>query len=391
MPLVDIAIVADDLTGALDAAAPFAAHGAATRVSMTPDLDRLGTPMPSVLSVSTTSRHMTPADAATVVSDACHRLAGLEPGFWFKKIDSTLRGNVAAEIVAAMASAKLDHAVVCPAVPDHGRTVVGGIVRVDGVPLPETDFVCDAVSPASPVPLAEQFREIGCALTAESRATVPKDALDPKGIWIVDASDINALNDISSWLVERNGRSLAVGAAGLGEALAEALAGPCAAATQRRVSGPVLYVIGSRAARTDAQVAALLERHTECRLIDARAGRFDAEHEAQKLVAGDSAVIRIPHRADDPSADVVAQSLGRNTADLLAKVDFGTLFLTGGDTASAVLAAINRPVIALDGEVVPGVPRGHVDFHGKPLQLITKAGGFGGRDLLADLESAARG
>lgn len=387
MPTVDIAIVADDLTGALDTAAPFAAHGADTRVSLTPNLDRLGVPMPSVLSVSTASRHLPVKDAAAIVSATCRRLAGLEPGFWFKKIDSTLRGNVAAETVAALVSANLDHAVVCPAVPDHGRTVEGGEILVDGVPLAKTDFVRDAVSAASPDALADQFRSIAGAFPIETHIKVPTEAHDPRGIWIVDANNINSLEDISTWLVERNGQSLAVGAAGLGGALAEALAGPRLAAASNPIPGPVLYVIGSRAARTYAQVAALLARHVSCRIIDAPAGRFDAARAAANLIPGHSAIIQIPRSANDPPAEAVAQSLGQCVAQLLSDTAFETLFLTGGDTASAVLAAIDRPVVALDGEVVPGVPRGHVDLHGKPLQLITKAGGFGDPALLADIES----
>ena len=123
MPLVDIAIVADDLTGALDSAAPFAARGADTRVAATPDLDRLGTPMPVVLSVSTMSRHLDADAAAQAVTTTCARLVRLEPTLWFKKIDSTLRGNVAAEVSAAMAASGLDHAVICPAVPDRKSVV----------------------------------------------------------------------------------------------------------------------------------------------------------------------------------------------------------------------------------------------------------------------------
>ena len=82
MPLIDIAIVADDLTGAPDSAAPFAARGADTRVAATPDLDRLGAPMPAVLSVSTTSRHLAVQTASDVVADTCAGLARLEPGLW---------------------------------------------------------------------------------------------------------------------------------------------------------------------------------------------------------------------------------------------------------------------------------------------------------------------
>jgi len=390
LPLVDIAIVADDLTGALDSAAPFAARGAVTRVAATPNLDRLGTPMPAVLSVSTTSRHL-PADAAaTSVAETCDKLARLEPGLWFKKIDSTLRGNVAVEIVAALAVSGLDHAIVCPAVPGQGRTVEGGVVIVDGVPLPKTDFVHDAVSPASPQPLADQLREADPSLVVETHAGLPPDAPSSRGVWIVDAKNTNDLASIAAWLADRNGRSLAVGAAGLGEALADVLVGSRRDVASQPIAGPILFVIGSRAARTEAQVAALLASDTDCRVIDAPAGRFDATQTGASL-GNRSAIIRIPRGPDDPTADAVARNLGETVATLLKHTNFGTVFLTGGDTAAAVLAAIDRPVIALDGEVAPGVPRGHVELGGRSLCLVTKAGGFGDAALLADLAGRASG
>ena len=220
MPLVDIAIVADDLTGALDTAAPFAARGAETRVAAVLDLDRVGTPMPAVLSVSTASRHIPGNDAANVVTETCARLARLEPGLWFKKIDSTLRGNVAVEVLATMAAAGIDQAVICPAVPAQGRTVKGGVVLVDGIPLADTDFARDAVSAAPRDTLGDQFRALDPSVSVRECAAMPPDIPAARTIWVVDATTDNDLAAIAVWLGDRNGAVLAVGAAGLGGALA---------------------------------------------------------------------------------------------------------------------------------------------------------------------------
>ena len=78
-----VAIVADDLTGAFDAAAPFAARGLATRVAIAPAaLARLGGPC-DVIALSTASRHLAPGEAATAVAAACRALAPLAPvGMW---------------------------------------------------------------------------------------------------------------------------------------------------------------------------------------------------------------------------------------------------------------------------------------------------------------------
>ena len=75
-----------------------------------------------------------------------------------KKIDSTLRGNVAAETLAAMHALGRANAIIVPAFPAQGRTVVGGMVHVNGVPLPQTGFARDALSPPPLAPLDQVFR-----------------------------------------------------------------------------------------------------------------------------------------------------------------------------------------------------------------------------------------
>ena len=71
---LDVAIVADDLTGALDAAAPFAGRGLKTRVLL--DIERVASAVGSdiqVLSLTSESRHLLPARSrrARLECDTC--------------------------------------------------------------------------------------------------------------------------------------------------------------------------------------------------------------------------------------------------------------------------------------------------------------------------------
>ena len=98
-----VAIVADDLTGALDAAAPFAARALTTRVAVTADgLDAALAHDPAVVAVNTATRHADAETAAARVRDCAERLAALRPALLIKKIDSTLRGPVGAELAAIL-------------------------------------------------------------------------------------------------------------------------------------------------------------------------------------------------------------------------------------------------------------------------------------------------
>lgn len=116
-------LIADDLTGACDAAAPFARRGWRTVVPVADGEDA------DVLAVSTDSRDM-PVDLA-------ERMGGLAPlasraRVVFKKIDSTLRGDPGGEIAAAMTAFGFERAVVCPAFPAMGRIVRGGQLSIVG-------------------------------------------------------------------------------------------------------------------------------------------------------------------------------------------------------------------------------------------------------------------
>ncbi|KPK33324.1 MAG: hypothetical protein AMJ66_05580, partial [Betaproteobacteria bacterium SG8_40] len=126
-----VLIVADDLTGALDTAGPFAQQGLVTKVVAQPmqcDADSLGGAR--VVSVNTASRHL-PADAAADRVRQCARIfSGQRFDYVFKKIDSTLRGNVVAETIALIEASGRSSALVAPAFPAQGRTVMAGVVHV---------------------------------------------------------------------------------------------------------------------------------------------------------------------------------------------------------------------------------------------------------------------
>src|SRR5690349_12261232 len=120
-PLPAVTILADDLTGACDTGCLFAGAGpvAVTVPGVLEAHDR------AVLAVDTETRMLPDAAAAAVLREAARRLRPrLAAGPVFKKIDSTMRGPVAAEVAAL-----LEHgppfagALVCPAFPAERRVV----------------------------------------------------------------------------------------------------------------------------------------------------------------------------------------------------------------------------------------------------------------------------
>src|SRR3990172_8619130 len=129
-------IIADDLTGAMDAGAGFLGKGLHPFI-------RFGVKSPqdsSVIVISTDSRDMDPETAYKKARRQAHKLAGL---YVYKKIDSTLRGNIGKELIAVMDALKFEKAVVCPAFPANERTVVDGKLMIRNIPINETSFAKD--------------------------------------------------------------------------------------------------------------------------------------------------------------------------------------------------------------------------------------------------------
>jgi uncharacterized protein YgbK (DUF1537 family) len=134
-------ILADDLTGAADCAIAFGRRGQAAAVTWGEVSDASDHQLP-VMAYDAASRGMSAADAAQRHADVLARLG--EPGrTLFKKIDSTLRGQPAAETKAALDYLKTNigagFGVFAPAFPATGRTTIDGRILVKGSPLEEAE------------------------------------------------------------------------------------------------------------------------------------------------------------------------------------------------------------------------------------------------------------
>ena len=326
-----LAIVADDLTGALDASAPFAARGISTVVAL--GLDDLGPAFASgadVVGVSTDSREIPPDAARRVVADC---IARLPPGLSvFKKIDSRLKGNIAAELDAI----PFRRALVIPAIPAFGRRMRNG--RLDGFGVTQ------------PIDIAARLGRHAAS------AGIP---------------DIDEQCDIEHALAEVV-HDLPVGARGLAEALAKRMAPIVASPAAVPITSPALCVIGSTDPITTRQIERL-RATMEVTYIAAPDG------EAPATTLGALTVLQAT-RGTGADPVVVARRLG----DALARLrpPAGTcLVLSGGATAQMVLRALGIGLLELGGEALPGLPIARAGG----FTIVTKSGGFGQPDALLRL------
>ena len=143
-----VGIIADDLTGANDTALQFYLKGANTQILLSDEIEPINAKGTQTWAISTESRNVEPEIAYERVLKATKMFAEkLNPDFYYKKIDSTLRGNIAVEVLGIMAALEYDAAVVVPAFPAEIRTTVGGYHLLKGVPIERTEMARDPHSP----------------------------------------------------------------------------------------------------------------------------------------------------------------------------------------------------------------------------------------------------
>lgn len=151
--MLDVLVVADDLTGANACAAWFARAGLRTvTAGFDFDLSRIGRFRNrfDVVVATTESRHVDPARAQEVVTEAVD--AGWPARLVCARIDTTLRGNVgvAAETLLTAVRERSGRRTVglcVPAYPAAGRTTIDGLQLLDGKRLETTELARDVRSP----------------------------------------------------------------------------------------------------------------------------------------------------------------------------------------------------------------------------------------------------
>jgi len=392
---VQVAIVADDLTGALDVAGPFAGRGQRTVVAVD---ERACVAArfegATVVSINATSRHLPAARAAALVEDVVARLCPADAPILIKKIDSTLRGNVVAETLAMLKASGRRNAIVAPAFPAQGRTMLGAMVHVRGEPLPATQFARDALSPPPLEPLDAVFRTAapgahvvrvpaGAAIEVRAGEGAP-------AIHIVDSAADADLDHAVRALQAHLRECVLVGSAGIAAAVARVCMPSTQARPRPRLTGDVLIAVGSRAEQSAAQVAALA-RSAGVSLFAASNGVVDAQ--AMLMDRSPVQVLRATPDAQgrEGEAAAVARSLAHGVVARLRGRPVDALLATGGDTAIAILHALSCVSLEVMGDLVPGIPYARLELDGRPLLLLTKAGGFGDADTMVQVVELLRG
>jgi uncharacterized protein YgbK (DUF1537 family) len=401
-------ILADDLTGAADCAIAFGRRGlpaavtggGATHVESR-DL--------AVLSYDADSRGLSAPAAAERHAELLEQW--LEPGrILFKKIDSTLRGQPAAETAAAIASLKAQtgaaFGICAPAFPATGRTTVAGHVYVDGRPLEEAEVwrrdhsyaSADLASILGTADVRVETVPLATVRGPDLASHLARIAASGDVVAICDAETDNDLDRIAAASLSAAPAPFFIGSAGLAHALAAVHAAP---ATEPVRIAPSrcgsLIVVGSLAAATRSATRKLAARDGVVHLpvspetlLGDPSGRAElAARVAAVIASGDDALVEI---TTEGTLDMtIGPRLARSLADALGPVaaQIGAIAATGGETAAALLARFGVDGIRLVDEIEPGVSLG-LTLGCLSVPVATKAGAFGDADSLIRITERLR-
>lgn len=415
--MAQVLVVADDLTGANATGARFARAGLTTASVTSADAVAGVVETHDVVVISTSSRHVGPAEACRRVEAAIEAAGPV--ALVVKRTDTTLRGNVGSELAAALGRVRMrrpaTRALFVPAFPEAGRITVGGLQLVDGVAVARSPAGRDPLTPVTYSRVADVVRQQTDLVVREVHLDVVQDEEDvlvralgggdgAADVLVVDATDrrdLSAIARAAARCVDEQGAHwLVVDPGPFGPELATALglgagapAGLGEAATPSDAP-PLLVVAGSVTRATREQLVALEHVH-DATFLDIDVASFEERDVVRELTgllaaAPPGAVVGARTAAaeaqvvtlDRDVAERVPARLGRVVREVLAQQDVGGLYLTGGDVTVGVLAGLGSSGIAIDDEVLPLAVTGRVV--GGPhegLRVVTKGGLIG--DVMA--------
>lgn len=381
-------LLADDLSGALEAGAAFRAGGRAVTLALDP-LKACGN-ADGLQVISSETRNAAPAVAAETVARILRAQQSRGTRLVLKKVDSTLRGPFCAEIKALIDVLAPPLTVVCPANPAVGRTVVNGRLLVRGVPVAETEFGRDPVSPVRMSRIedlldASGLRGVSTLSLRELRELPVLDSRHGRGVVVSDAETREDLQRLVQRVRAREPAAVFVGSGGLAHALAGA--DHERVRTQWSIPARVLIVSGSKHAQSRRQLEFLRDRHGVPLHEIEHTARGDEETVA--AIARDLSVrgvaaltVRKDFSADDPVAPV--RRLTKLVAMLAAAgTEPEMIAATGGESAHAICLALGVDHLELIEEIEPGVVVARVGGTlSRNLSLIAiKPGGFGSEEI----------
>lgn len=420
-----IFIIADDLTGANDTGVQFAKNGYKTRVLILDDkLKNIEFKNDDgVLVIDTETREVEESVARDKLTEMLKeiKLEISENDIVYKKIDSTLRGNVGAEIEEILKILNKQFCLLSPSLPPHQRVTLGGNLIVQDKPLGFSTYTA-----SNSHNIAESF--IPSILEKQTKLSTGRIDINEikkgktsiinlianltnegKSIIVADSSNEKHLKDIVASGMSFGNKVLFTGSAGLASCLAESHKKTKEPKINvNNIKSPILVVGGSRNPIMVDQIRHLkdnldftelkidireiyihknkkLHQYTEESLEILKKNHdliiyTDAPNNEQRAI--DNELMKKYKLSYKDLENDIKEFLGILTSNIVKGANIRNLILTGGDIAISACRELGISKLELLGELLPGIPLTNARYDDNSLNIITKAGGFGKKGTL---------
>ncbi len=413
-----IGIVADDITGSNDVGVMLAKNGFVTTV-----VSQADDPTPGdfdgadALIINTASRLDDAQTAAEKTRQAARFLKAQGCGVIGAKTCSVFRGNIGAALDAVQDVTGAASAMVIAAFPRNGRTTLNGVHFLNGVPISETHFAHDPVTPIHDSRLDRLIArqsERACGGFAAAWLDEPPDrqrarldTLKRTSAYVIfDARDQTDLRRIAGLIADE---PCICGSSAIWEELPAAwgqAGAPCVCRDKVGGGRAVVIMAGSLTPQTAAQAAAL-EREGVCRcemdavrLLEADAREQEVRRacdQARRCLEGGQDVLLRASSATDGvrrrSAELGLDDIGAGRAISLAFEMAARILYTetgqrryavaGGETSDAVSRGLGVRAMRIGQEIEAGVPLMTARAgDGTLFRLVLKSGSFGSEAFL---------
>lgn len=410
--MIKLVIIADDLTGALDTGVQFSKKNMSTIV--TTDLNFNFEDIckeADVLVIDTESRHIPADEAKERVKSVLSKFNKEEIKFFYKKTDSTLRGNLGSEIEGFMEGLNINEVSFIPAFPSGKRTVKDGVLYVNNVKLAETQFAMDILNPVTDsfIPdIINKQSNINVKLKDINEEFSPQDDKE-KHIYIFDSENIENMENIGKILHNKNQLNYTIGNVGFAEILTHYIKSDTKKEKIILEDDRILFVCGS-VNITSLKQCKYAEKIGYCS-DSLKFGNIisedyknsdnyitDKEYFKEKINNNKKFLLRTSDSEDvikkaieyteknsismEDLTSNIANSTGQLVSDLIREHEIRNLIIFGGDTLMGILKNIGCQYIIPVSEIFPGVVFTRAVGKDTAINVITKAGGFGEESII---------
>ena len=414
--MIEILILADDITGALDTGVKFAISGAVVRVATdrTYDFTKNSSDI-DVLVINTETRHSPYQGAYKIVFDIAKRalIAGIP--HIYKKTDSALRGNIGGELTALLDASGEKVLPFLPAYPQINRVTINGIHYINGVPVHLSEFGKDPFEPvtSSNIPnIIHQQNNVNIESVPfiEREPFIFNDEMN-KGIYIFDTQSEDEMVSIAQNLNKQNGLRIMAGCAGFASTLPKLFGLNGIRKEIPEIHKKFLMICGSVNQISKKQLDfaekngfwrehLTLEQKVDHKYFESEYGSRSIDKminickSNSRIIVdtgdsntyGDTALYAKEH---DISIHDIRVNITHNFAYLTRKLleaepDMA-LMITGGDTLIGFLNGVKCNELTPICEIQPGTVLSKFYLGGKEFQVISKSGGFGDEELIVNL------